>query len=109
MLPVGGEQADNGSRVVYLGVGKKLDIQRFDEAQLRHAVEEIRTTPRYRERAFQVMEGLRETDGVAAASRCIAWVAAHQKPLQRREDIPLTVTPADLDRWLDSSPHSSAI
>ncbi len=109
VLPVGGEQADNGSRVVYLGVGKKLDIQRFDEAQLRHAVEEIRTTPRYQERAFQVMEGLRETDGVAAASRCIAWVAAHQKPLQRREDIPLTITPADLDRWLDSSSHSAAI
>lgn len=31
VMPVGGEQADNASRVVYLGVGKRIDIATFSE------------------------------------------------------------------------------
>jgi MGT family glycosyltransferase len=82
VLPVGGEQADNASRVVHLCVGKRIDISDFSELQLRGAVDEMRRTDSFRVRAETMMHGLREFDGCHTASRCIEWVAQHRRPLE---------------------------
>lgn len=100
VMPVGGEQADNASRVVYLGVGKRVDITRFSEEQLRATVEEIRMNPTYQERVLTIMNALQSTKGVVTASRCIDWVAQKRKPLHRKEGIPSTITPGHLEQLL---------
>ncbi len=96
VMPVGGEQSDNASRVVYLGVGQRLDIAQFTEAQLLAAVERIRADAAFQERAEVIRKELEPTHGVLTAARCIAWVAREQKPLVRTDATPLTVTPDDL-------------
>ena len=100
VIPVGGEQADNASRIVYLGVGKRIDITTFNEKQLLGIVEEIRQTPTFQERALTIMNGLRLTQGVVTASRCIHWVAQQKKPLNNKKGFPLTITPDHLDQLL---------
>lgn len=101
VMPVGGEQADNASRVVYLGVGKRVDITSFSEKQLLTTVEEIRMIPTFQESALTIMKGLKLTQGLVTASRCIDWVAQKRKALQRKGDLPLTITPAHLEQLLD--------
>lgn len=81
VMPVGGEQGDNASRIVYLGVGKRVDIASFDEEQLLGLVEEIRRTSAFQERALAIMNGLKATQGAAIASRYIACVAQQRTPL----------------------------
>lgn len=100
VMPIGGEQADNASRAVYLGVGKKVDIAKFSEKQILEVVAEIRTNPRFQERAMTLMHGLKSTQGVVTASRCIAWVAQEKQPLCRKTGIPLTITPDHLAQLL---------
>jgi MGT family glycosyltransferase len=100
VMPIGGEQADNASRVVYLGVGKRVDITMFSEEQLRATVEEIRMNPTFQERVLTIMNGLQSTKGVVTASRCIDWVAQKRKPLYRKEGIPSTITPGHLEQLL---------
>jgi MGT family glycosyltransferase len=100
VMPVGGEQADNASRVVYLGAGKRVDITRFSEEQLRAVVEEIRMNPTFQERALTIMKGLQSTKGVVTASRCIDWVARKSKPLSNKEGIPSTLTLGHLEQLL---------
>lgn len=95
-LPVGGEQGDNASRIVYLGVGKRLDSAHFSEAQLLSAVEEIRTHPSFQARSTQIKESLQKTQGLLTASQSIGWIAEHRKPLQRKASTPLTITPNHL-------------
>ena len=87
-MPVGGEQADNASRVVYLGVGKRIDIATFSEKQLLDSVEEIRHTPSFQERAVSIMNGLKSTQGMVLASQYIAWVAQQKKPLNNKDGFP---------------------
>jgi MGT family glycosyltransferase len=100
VMPVGGEQADNASRVIYLGVGKRVDIANFSEKQLLDVVEEIRKTPTLQERALTIMNSLKLTQGVVTASRCIAWVASKKQPLNCKNDIPSTITPDHLEQLL---------
>ncbi|MBK7050651.1 MAG: hypothetical protein IPH54_07575 [Rhodoferax sp.] len=88
VMPVGGEQADNASRVVYLGVGKRIDIATFSEKQLLDSVEEIRHTPSFQERAVSIMNGLKSTQGMVLASQYIAWVAQQKKPLNNKDGFP---------------------
>jgi MGT family glycosyltransferase len=92
VMPVGGEQSDNASRIVYLGVGKRIDIVKFNERQLLSIVEEIRQIPTFQERALTIMNSLRSTQGVVTASRCIAWVAQQKKPLYNKKGFPPTIT-----------------
>jgi len=100
VMPIGGEQADNASRVVYLGVGKRVDIANFREKQLLDVVEEIRKTPTFQERALTIMNSLKSTQGVVTASRCIAWVASRKQPLNSKKGIPSTITPDHLEQLL---------
>jgi len=98
VMPIGGEQADNASRIVYLGVGKRIDIIKFNERQLLSIVEEIRQIPTFQERALTIMNSLRSTQGVVTASRCIAWVAQQKKTLNNKKGFPLTITLDYLER-----------
>jgi UDP:flavonoid glycosyltransferase YjiC (YdhE family) len=100
VMPVGGEQADNASRIVYLGVGKRIDIIKFNERQLLSIVEEIRQTPTFQAQALTIMKSLGSTQGVVTASRCIDWVAQQKKTLNNKKDFLLTLTPNDLDQLL---------
>lgn len=100
VMPVGGEQADNASRIVYLGVGKRVDITSFSEKQLLGLVEEIRQIPTFQERALTIMDGLRLTQGVVTASRCIAWMALQRKPLSNKKESLWTITPDHLEQLL---------
>jgi len=98
--PDAGEQGDNASRVVYLDAGKRVDISRFSEEQLRVTVEEIRKNQKFQERALTIMNGLQSTNGVVTASRCIDWVAQKRKPLYSKRGIPPTITPGHLEQLL---------
>ncbi|NUM48534.1 MAG: hypothetical protein HUU38_27830 [Anaerolineales bacterium] len=104
ILPIGGEQADNASRAEYLGVGLRLDINHFTEAQLLTAVEKIRIGSTYEMRAKTIMQSLQKTQGPHTASRCIDWIARHRQPLLRPDHLPLTITPYHLPQLLDV-PH----
>lgn len=81
VMPIGGEQADNASRIEYLGVGKRINIANFNENQLINTVEIIRNTSSFNEQAQHIMNDLKLTHGTITASRCIAWVAQQKTPL----------------------------
>lgn len=83
VIPVGGEQADNASKIVYLGVGKRIDLFSFKEKQLREDVEEILNSNIYIERAISIMETLKLTDGTSTSAKCIEWLARERKPINR--------------------------
>jgi MGT family glycosyltransferase len=80
VLPVGGEQADNASRIVYLGVGKRMDIADFTETQLLDLVEELRRNPAFRRKTAAIRDGLKPFHGTVTASRYIAWMAERKRP-----------------------------
>lgn len=92
VMPVGGEQGDNASRVIYLGVGKRIDMKSFTEKQFSDAVEAVRNTQSYKERAIDIMNCLKGTQGLKSASQCIAWVAHQRKPLLKKPGFPHTIT-----------------
>lgn len=96
IMPVGGEQGDNASRVEYLGVGLRIDIKQFSEEQLVAKVEMIRTDSRFRDRVEEIMKRIGSTTGIETASRCIDWIARRRRPIERRGEIPLTVSWDDL-------------
>jgi len=100
VMPVGGEQGDNASRVIYLDVGKRVDMSGFTEKQLLSEVESIRTNPKFQENALAIKMGLKGTQSVVTASRCIDWVAQKKKPLQNRKGAPLTITSDTLNLLL---------
>ncbi len=93
VMPVAGEQADNASRVEYLGAGRRVDIAQFEPESLRALVEEIRVTPAFRERSLAIARAIAAAQGLPTASRCIEWVGRNRRPLQRGAGVPLTITP----------------
>jgi MGT family glycosyltransferase len=104
VLPIGGEQGDNASRMVYLGVGDRLDLATFAPAQLRAAVDRLRQTPTYRDRAAQLQAAIAKTRGLETASHCIAWLARHRAPLNRPEGLPVTLTPEGAKQLFKEQP-----
>jgi MGT family glycosyltransferase len=100
VVPIGGEQGDNAARIVYLGVGKRLEIAHLDEEQLRSTVAEIRTDARFASRASEIRTTIQTTEGLATASRCIHWLARHRLPLCRSAHCPVTITRADWKQLL---------
>jgi MGT family glycosyltransferase len=103
VLPIGGEQGDNAARIVYLGVGRRLDIHRFHEQQLRATVAEIRTQPTFRQRATEIRHAIGTTAGLLTASRCIDWLGRNRRALDRPEGSALTITPEDWPTLLKDS------
>ncbi len=97
VMPVAGEQADNASRVEYLGVGRRIDIARFEPEELRSLVADIRDTLALRERSQAIASAIAATQSLQTASRCIEWVGRTRRPLQRPAGVPLTITPNEWD------------
>lgn len=100
ILPVGGEQGDNASRVEYLQAGIRGDINNFTENEILHKVKQIKNNRLFREKALFYKSILEQTDGPVAASKLISWVTEHKKPLQRTVDLPLTVTRENIEKLL---------
>ncbi len=92
IMPIGGEQTDNASRVEYLGVGLRLNIMDFNAQELRQKVEQIKNNPGFQQRASLLKEAIAQTDGCSTSSGCIQWLAYHRRPLTRPEGFPITIT-----------------
>jgi UDP:flavonoid glycosyltransferase YjiC (YdhE family) len=104
VLPVGGEQGDNASRVEYLKVGLRLDIKRFTGDEIRRAVERIRTDSTFSFRAKEIKAAIDRTDGPQTASDCIEWLNRNKRPLHRPPGFPLTVTKDDMSTLTTEAP-----
>jgi MGT family glycosyltransferase len=91
VVPVGGEQGDNASRVEYLHTGMRLHLDSFTPDEIYKNVMQIRSEPAYRDRLAELQARIAKTDGPSTASKAIQWVAENQKPLVRPEGAPLTV------------------
>ena len=96
VLPVGGEQGDNASRIEYLKVGLRLDIKRFTVEEIRQTVERIRKDSTFSFRAKEIKAAIDRTDGPQTASDCIEWLNHTKRPLHRPPGFPLTVTKDDM-------------
>lgn len=92
VLPIGGEQRDNASRVEYLKVGLRLDIKKFTADEIRQAVNQIRSHSTFSCRAETVKSAIDQTDGPKTAAACIEWLNRYKKPLERPVGFPLTIT-----------------
>jgi MGT family glycosyltransferase len=92
IMPIGGEQGDNASRIEYLKVGLRININHFDENEIKAKVNTIRTNQQFHQRAIELKEALEKTDGSKTASKLIEFVAQTGKPLLRPKGFPLTIT-----------------
>jgi MGT family glycosyltransferase len=101
VIPVGGEQADNASRVEFLGVGRGINIKQLDEGKIRQAIREIRANPSLLEKCANIKLTIGQANGPATASHCIGWVARHKKPLHRPSGFPLTITTDNLGHLIE--------
>lgn len=101
VIPVGGEQADNASRVEFLGVGRRINIKQLDKGKIRQAIGEIRANPSFLEKCAAIQQAIGQTNGLVTASHCIGWVARHRKPLHRPSGFPLTITSDNLGQLMD--------
>lgn len=101
IIPIGGEQADNASRVEFLGVGRRINIKQLDKNTIRQAIGKIRAQSSLLKRAAGVKQAIGQANGLVTASHCIEWVARHRKPLRRPRGFPLTITTDNLGRLLD--------
>ncbi|MFQ5593006.1 MAG: glycosyltransferase [Anaerolineae bacterium] len=99
VLPVGGEQGDNASRVVYLGAGQRADIRRFTSQEIRMKADRLLAEPHFRECAREIGDALARTQGPVTAARFIERVAQTGRPLLRPEGYPLTVTRETAPPW----------
>jgi len=92
VMPVGGEQGDNASRVVYLGVGLRADVKRATSHEIGAKIDRLLEEPTYRRHAEEIAAALAQTQGPATAAGFIEHVARTKRPLLRPDGYPLTVT-----------------
>lgn len=92
VMPIGGEQGDNASRVEYLGAGCRININNFSEQELVNKVEAIRTNEQYKRTTLAIKQALEKMDASKVASKLIQWVIEKREPLIRPKDAPLTVS-----------------
>lgn len=76
VLPIGGEQADNASRVVYLGAGLRANARTLTAHSVRVDVRRLLEERSFRERARACAEQLARTDGPRAASSALSDLLA---------------------------------
>jgi MGT family glycosyltransferase len=79
VMPVGGEQGDNASRVEYLRAGLRVNIHNFDERELAAKVNAIRSDEKYQQRALELKTALAETGGAKLAASLIQNLLANHK------------------------------
>lgn len=99
VMPVGGEQGDNASRVVYLGAGLRANIKEATSQEIGAKVDRLIKEPAFRQRAQEIAESLVQTQGAVTAARFIEHVAQSRQPLQRPNGYPLTVTHDSTPPW----------
>jgi MGT family glycosyltransferase len=104
VMPIGGEQTDNASRVEYLKVGLRLNIKDFTAQELRQKVDQIKNNPEFQQRASLLKGAIAQTDGCSTSSACIQWLAHHRRPLNRPEGFPITITKDKLHDLLSGVP-----
>lgn len=91
VLPVGGEQGDNASRVVHLGAGLRAHLTHSTSAEIRQKTLSLLHEPGFRERARQISTALARTDGVGTSVRLLEQLAATRQPMTRPPGSPLTI------------------
>jgi len=102
VVPVGGEQQDNGRRVEYLGAGLSLPLLGLNEEGVRQAVTRLRQEPGFRARAEALRQSLEDTDGPSTACALIARLARQRAPLHLPAGMPRTVTRQGLAPLLEA-------
>lgn len=79
VMPIGGEQGDNASKIEYLNVGKRINIWNFGSNEVLDKVKVILNEPIYKENADRIKKIISKTDGVNTAAKLITWVAENRK------------------------------
>ncbi|MEW6280049.1 MAG: glycosyltransferase [Candidatus Eremiobacterota bacterium] len=92
VMPVGGEQGDNASRVEFLGAGLRADLNRSSPEEIRTKVLRLLREASFRERAHEAALALARTNGPDTVMRFLLHVADTRKPVERPAGYPLTVT-----------------
>lgn len=91
VLPVGGEQQDNASRVEFLGAGLQAGLATPAET-IRKLVGRLVREPGFRESATACAAVLAETRGTETAGRLIEHLLETKQPVSRPAQFPLTLT-----------------
>ena len=100
VLPVGGEQHDNASRIEFHGLGYRIDMDSLSKEALCNSVEELRKDTGINQRLKNVSNKLMKSDGLTASVSLIEWVIENKKPFTRKNALPLTITRDSLPKYL---------
>ncbi|MEW6368350.1 MAG: glycosyltransferase [Acidobacteriota bacterium] len=91
VLPVGGEQGDNASRVVALGAGLRADLARSTSEEIAAKVTRLLKEDGFKQRALEIAAALARTDGPSTAARFLERLVETRRPLIRPVGYPQTV------------------
>ncbi len=100
VLPVGGEQHDNASRIEFHGLGYRIDMALLSDGTLCNVVEGLRKDTELNQRLKKVSNQLAESDGTTASVSLIEWVMENKKPFTKKSELPLTITRDSLPLYL---------
>ena len=101
VMPVGGEQADNATRVEWLGAGLRAEHGRHGPDEIGELVARLVEEPGFRQRAEELAEELSRTRGVETCARLLERLAETRAPLRRAG--PLTVYAGSVPWRLDQA------
>ncbi len=99
VMPVGGEQGDNASRVAYLGAGLRASIKSSTSHEIREKIDRLIKEPQFKQRASEIASAIALTQGTVIATQFIEHIARTKRPLVRTEGYPLTVTRDTAPPW----------
>lgn len=99
VMPQGGEQDSNASRVTWLGAGLRANGHHVSPAEVRKGVMRLATDPSFRQAAERVADVLRGTDGVGTSARFIQRLMGIREPLRQPPGYPSTVTASTAMPW----------
>lgn len=81
VMPVGGEQGDNASKIEYLNVGKRVKISKFTSNEIGEKVKDIFANGKFAINAYNVGKILNNYDGVKQSAQLIECIAIHKIPI----------------------------
>ena len=99
VMPVGGEQGDNASRVVYLGAGLRTNVDKSTPQEIIDKVNRLIEEPSLRQRTEEIAKALSLMQGPVTAARFIERIVKTRQPIVRPEGYPLTVTSKTVPPW----------
>ncbi len=94
VVPVGGEQGDNASRVVFLGAGLRAELRRARPEELRAKVFRLLEEPGFSRRAEELAREVAKTDGVGSSAVLLERLAQSRARVERAPGSPLTFASA---------------